>query len=194
MQYLVLIALVFGINLLPAFGPPTWAVLVFARLNWHLNPVALVLLGAMAAVAGRYLLARGARRFKGVLTPKMRANLEDARTLLERKRVGALGLFAVFVISPLPSAQLFLAAGFLDLPLGILTAAFFVGRLVSYSIYVSVATVGDQHLGNVVGRLFGSPWSIALQVLLLAAVTALPFIPWRRFLGAHPEAATSNPG
>ena len=58
----------------------------------------------------------------------------------------------------------------------------------------SVATVVDQHLGNVVGRLFGSPWSIALQVLLLAAVTALPFIPWRRFLGAHPEAATSNPG
>jgi len=194
MQYLVLVALVFGINLLPAFGPPTWAVLVFARLNWHLNPVALVILGAMAAVAGRYLLARGARRFKGVLTPKMRANLEDARTLLERKRVGALGLFAVFVVSPLPSAQLFLAAGFLDLPLGILTVAFFVGRLVSYSIYVSVATVVDQHLGNVVGRLFGSPWSIALQVLLLAAVTALPFIPWKRFLGASPEAAASNPG
>jgi len=124
----------------------------------------------------------------------MRANLEDARTLLERKRVGALGLFAVFVVSPLPSAQLFLAAGFLDLPLGILTVAFFVGRLVSYSIYVSVATVVDQHLGNVVGRLFGSPWSIALQVLLLAAVTALPFIPWKRFLGASPEAAAPNPG
>jgi membrane protein YqaA with SNARE-associated domain len=194
MQYVVLVALVFGINLLPAFGPPTWAVLVFARLSWHLNPVALVILGAMAAVAGRYLLARGARRFKGVLTPKMRANLEDARTLLERKRVGALGLFAVFVISPLPSAQLFLAAGFLDLPLGILTAAFFVGRLVSYSIYVSVATVVDQHLGHVVGRLFGSPWSIALQVLLLAAVTALPFIPWKRFLGAPPDGASTSPG
>ncbi len=72
MQYVVLVALVFGINLLPAFGPPTWAVLVFARLSWHLNPVALVILGAMAAVAGRYLLARGARRFKGVLTPKIR--------------------------------------------------------------------------------------------------------------------------
>jgi H+/Cl- antiporter ClcA len=64
---LVLVAVVFGINLLPAFGPPTWAVLVFTRLHWHLNPVALVLLGALAAMAGRYLLARLARHFKGRL-------------------------------------------------------------------------------------------------------------------------------
>ncbi|MCW2691467.1 MAG: hypothetical protein JWM67_71, partial [Mycobacterium sp.] len=33
--YLVLLAVVFGVNLLPAFGPPTWAVLVFFRLDQH---------------------------------------------------------------------------------------------------------------------------------------------------------------
>ena len=57
MQLLVVAALVFVINLLPAFGPPTWSVLVYARLRWHLEPVALVLVGAAAATVGRYLLA-----------------------------------------------------------------------------------------------------------------------------------------
>ena len=182
MQYLALFAIVFGVNLLPAFGPPTWAVLVFARLHWHLNPIALVLLGAVAAMSGRYLLALGARHFRGRMPARLRDNLEAARMLLERKRAGAIALFGVFVVSPLPSAQLFIAAGLLDLPLGLLTLAFFLGRLVSYSIYVAVATLADKQFGDVVGQVFGSPWSIALQIGLLVAVCFLPFVNWRRFL------------
>jgi len=181
-QYLALFAIVFGVNLLPAFGPPTWAVLVFARLHWHLNPIALVVLGALAAVSGRYLLALGARHFRGRMPARMRGNLEAARTLLERRRAGAIALFGVFVVSPLPSAQLFIAAGLLDLPLGLLTLAFFLGRLVSYSIYVGVATLADKQLGAVVGQVFGSPWSMALQIGLLVAVCFLPFVNWSRFL------------
>jgi hypothetical protein len=53
---------------------------------------------------------------------------------------------------------------------------------VSYSIYVSLATLADKQLGNVLGRVFGSPWSIALQVVLLVAVCFLPFVRWQRFL------------
>ncbi|HEY4928746.1 MAG TPA: hypothetical protein VIH95_06305 [Acidimicrobiales bacterium] len=182
MQYLAVVAIVFGINLLPAFGPPTWAVLVFTRLHWHLNPVALVVLGALAAMAGRYLLARFARHFKDRFPVRLRANLEDARTLIERKRIGAFALFGVFVVSPLPSAQLFLAAGLLDLPLGLLSWAFFFGRLVSYSIYVGLATLAEKRFGNVISQVFGSPWSIALQVVLLTVVCLLPFVQWRRYL------------
>ncbi|MGH9080627.1 MAG: hypothetical protein ACRDYE_11255 [Acidimicrobiales bacterium] len=186
MPYLALFAIVFGLNLLPAFGPPTWAVLVFTRLHWHLNPVGLVVLGALAAMSGRYLLARGARHFSGRLPGRMKDNLEGARTLLERKRVGAVALFGIFLVSPLPSAQLFLAAGLLDLNLGLLTLAFFVGRLASYSIYMSVAVIADKQLGGVLGRIFGSPWSIALQVVLLVAVCLLPLVDWRRLLKHGP--------
>ncbi|HEY6319759.1 MAG TPA: hypothetical protein VI462_17945 [Acidimicrobiia bacterium] len=182
MPYLALFAIVFGINLLPAFGPPTWAVLVFTRLHWHLNPVGLVLVGAIAASCGRYLLALGARHFSGRLPRRMKSNLEDAHSMLERRPRGAIAMFAVFVVSPLPSAQLFLAAGLLELNLLLLTLAFFVGRLVSYSIYVSVAVIADRQLGDVLGRLFGSPWSIALQVALLGAVCMLPLVNWRSLL------------
>ena len=43
LAYLALAGVVFGVNLLPAFGPPTWAVLVFFRLNSQLAAVPLVL-------------------------------------------------------------------------------------------------------------------------------------------------------
>ena len=47
MPYLTLVLIVVAVNLLPAFGPPTWTILVVARLDWHLNPIALVVLGAV---------------------------------------------------------------------------------------------------------------------------------------------------
>src|SRR5436309_3190403 len=47
LDYLLAGAAVFGINLLPAFGPPTWAALVFLRRNSDLAAVPLCL-GALA--------------------------------------------------------------------------------------------------------------------------------------------------
>lgn len=181
MAYLLLFALVFAINLMPAFGPPTWAVLVFVRLNWHLNPVLLVVLGALAAVSGRYILASAAHRVKGRLPARIKTNLDDAQALVARKRMGTFALFGVFVVSPLPSAQLFVAAGLLDVPLMALSLAFLLGRLVSYSIYVGASTLVSTHLSGVLGNVFGSPWSIAVQVVLFVAVVALPFVHWGRF-------------
>jgi membrane protein YqaA with SNARE-associated domain len=185
--YLWLFLLVFGINLLPAFGPPTWAVLVFARLHWHLDPIALVLLGGIAAMSGRFLLALTARRFREHLPPRYVGNLREASEVIEKRRNGALAVFALFVISPLPSAQLFIAAGLLDLPLVLLTVAFFLGRMVSYSIYVSAATLADRHFGGIMAKVFGSPWSIALQLILLAMVCALPIIDWGRVISRSPK-------
>lgn len=60
--YLAAAAVVLGVNLLPAFGPPTWAVAVFYRLTGHLAVVPLVLIGAVRAAAGRLLLAVAFRR------------------------------------------------------------------------------------------------------------------------------------
>jgi membrane protein YqaA with SNARE-associated domain len=198
-HYVLIVLLVFANNLLPAFGPPTWTLLVFGRLNWGLNPVALVVMGAVAAGAGRYLLALGARRFRGHLSDPVRDNLTAASDALVRRKGSVWATLAFFAISPLPSAQLFVAAGLLEMELVPLTVAFVAGRLVSYSLYVGAASVAERHFGNVLGRIFGSPWSIAIQVALLIGVAVLPFVPWRRILGQRspgdgPEGAEAPPG
>ena len=197
-QYLLLAGVVFGVNLLPAFGPPTWAVLVFFRLQSHLAAVPLILVGALAAASGRLLLAYGSRRLRDRLSERRRASLETAREALaggRRRSVAGLGLFA---LSPVPSAQLFVAAGLVAVPLVPLTAAFFTGRLVSYSIYVGAASAARHSFGSVLQQAFASPWGIAAQVAMLAALVALVRVDWAAVLGRHaprrPASAASGRG
>jgi hypothetical protein len=61
----------------------------------------------------------------------------------------------------------------MTVPLLPLTAAFFAGRLVSYSIYVSVATIAEKNLGDLALNALTSPLGIALQLLMLVALALL---------------------
>ena len=172
-QLAIALGVVFAVNLLPAFGPPTWAVLVFFSLDFDLPAVPLVLGGALAAASGRFVLANGARALRPRLSPARLAHLDRAEAALgaDRRRTAAwLGLFA---LSPVPSGQLFVAAGLMTVPLLPLTAAFFAGRLVSYSIYVGVATVAEKNLGDLALDALTSPLGMALQVLMLVALALL---------------------
>lgn len=179
MLYLAAVGIVFAVNLMPALGPPTWAVLVLLMLNWHLNGAALVILGALAAGAGRYVLAVASRALRGKIGERRRQNLEAAQQALTGHRVGALAGIGLFALSPLPSAQLFEAAGILAVPLLPLTAAFFAGRIVSYSIYVSSASLAAHKYGDVVVSALKSPTGIALQVALLVAMVLLAEVDFR---------------
>lgn len=73
----------------------------------------------------------------------------------------------------MPSGQLFVAAGLMTAPLLPLTAAFFAGRLVSYSIYLSVASIAERSLGEIVTEALTSPVGIGLQVGMLLALAVL---------------------
>ena len=188
MLYLAVIAIVFGVNLMPAFGPPTWALLVLFKLNWHLNPVVLVVVGACAAGSGRYVLARVCFLLRARLSQRRRDNLAAAQERLTGYRGGAVFGLGLFALSPLPSAQLFEAAGALGLPLLPLTGAFFAGRLVSYSLYIGAASIAQHSYGALMTSALTSPIGISVQVVMLLAVAGLtqinwrkaPRIPWRR--------------
>lgn len=189
-QLAIALAVVFAVNLLPAFGPPTWAVLVFFSLDFDLPAVPLVLGGALAAASGRLVLAGTARRLRPRLSEARLRRLDRAQEALsaDRRRTAAgLGLFA---LSPVPSGQLFLGAGLMTVPLLPLTAAFFAGRLVSYSIYVSAAGIAERSLGDVVLSALTSPVGMALQLAMLIALGVLlgGFRPTERIGGARRQA------
>ena len=62
LELLTLFAIVLGVNLIPAFGPPTWAVLVLYVLNSDIHPGLLIPVAATAAAA--YLTKKWADRLK----------------------------------------------------------------------------------------------------------------------------------
>jgi membrane protein YqaA with SNARE-associated domain len=177
-DWLVVAGSIFGVNLLPAFGPPTWAVLVFFRLNSDLPAVPLVLVGALAAASGRFVLATITRRFRSRFSAKRLESLEAAEQVLVGSRAKAAAGLGLFALSPVPSAQLFVAAGLLTVPLLPITAVFFAGRLVSYSIYVGAASAAKDSLGDVLTDAIGSPLGIALQLAMLAGLVLLVRVDW----------------
>jgi uncharacterized membrane protein YdjX (TVP38/TMEM64 family) len=183
-DYLTLFAIVLGVNLLPAFGPPTWSILVLYVLNSQLPSLPLILVAAVAAALGRFLLALAFRLLGGKLPEKYRRNLKAARAALEKNRRNAILALGLFALSPVPSAQLFEAAGLAGVRLLPFTAAFFAGRIVSYSIYVfTAAGLRGSSLGDTFRDAITSPLGIAIQVAMMLAVVALARIDWAKRLG-----------
>lgn len=188
-EYAVLFLIVFGINLLPAFAPPTWSVLVWYRLSTDVSAIPLVILGAAAAASGRYLLALAFRYFGHRLSAKTRRNLDAARHALERRKRNTLVALGLFAMSPIPSNALFEAAGLARMKLLGFTAAFFAGRLVSYSVYSYAAgTVRHTSFGDTLREGFTSPIGIAIQVALIFALVVMTRIDWAKLLGKHAKA------
>jgi uncharacterized membrane protein YdjX (TVP38/TMEM64 family) len=184
LELLTLFAIVFGINLLPAFGPPTWAVLVLYVLNTDIHPGLLIPVAALAAASGRLLLALAFRLLGNKLPAKYRRNLDAARAALEKNRRNAILALGLFALSPVPSAQLFEAAGLAGVRLLPFTLAFFLGRTISYSIYVfTAAGLKATSLGDAFRDAITSPWGIALQVLMLIGLYLLARLPWAKWLG-----------
>jgi membrane protein YqaA with SNARE-associated domain len=184
--YGLVAAAVVGINLLPAFGPPTWAVLVLFVVNGDYSGPALVIVGAFAAAGGRLLLAHVTRRLRRFVPAREQENLEAAGDLLTARRGRSVAALVLFALSPVPSAQLFEAAGLMTVRLLPLTAAFFLGRTVSYGLYVTGArTVRETDTGKVLISSLTSPMGVALQVAMFVGLVLLARIDWKRILDRH---------
>ena len=174
-----LIAVVFVCDSAPAFAPPTWTLLVFFALNTQLPAWLIVTAGAISAGVGRYFLARlsGLLRYK--INGKALRNLQSAQRVLEEKSTRKYATLIFFVISPLPSAQLFEAAGLIGAKILPLTIAFFSGRLVTYSFYVAGASLlKNMGFGDLIANQFTSMWAITFQLVMIALVLLLTKINW----------------
>lgn len=194
---LVVVAILFGlllaVNLMPAFGPPTWSIIAVFSLSTELPLPALVCTGAFAAASGRLMLALAFRHLGTWIPHNLRRNLAAAREVFERRPRAGIVALALFALSPVPSAQLFEAAGLARVRLVYFTAAFFAGRLVSYSLYAKAARGLREHtLGEAMLEHLSSPWAIALQVGMIVALVAFLKIDWIRIAERAQETRTDQ--
>lgn len=183
-----LAGIVLFFNLVPAFAPPTWAVLVLFSLNTDLHPIVIVAVGAIFAGTGRYLLAKTTGLFRNKISHKALENLSAAEQILSHNNSRKFLTIGLFVISPLPSAQLFEAAGLMGVRLIPLTLAFFAGRIVTYNFYVFGASELKAHgIGELITKEFTSAWAIFLQIAMITCLILLTRINWAKFLPTKPN-------
>jgi hypothetical protein len=183
----LLFGVVFVLNLVPACAPPTWMTLSFIGLTMPDTPIlVLALIGAVAATLGRMALARLSRILvrARLLSERERRNIDSLRDGLERHRAATRGMFLAYAFSPLPSNYLFIAYGLTTLRLRFIAGPFFVGRLVSYSFWVTTASaVGDRlELDSVESASYVGIYFVVSQLLLVPAIYAFARLDWRAAL------------
>jgi hypothetical protein len=180
----LLFAVVFVLNVVPAFAPPTWVTLSFIGLSMPDVPVATVaLIGACAATLGRLTLAKLSRWIvRGrLLGEHARANIDAIKSGLEHRRALTFGMFLAYAFSPLPSNYLFIAYGLTTLSLASVALPFFIGRLASYSFWLLTATaVGDRlNMDSMESASYVGLYFIISQLLLVPVIYLFTRIDWR---------------
>jgi hypothetical protein len=135
----LLFVVVFALNLLPAFAPPTWTAMSFTGLTIpKIDVVLTALVAATAATCGRIVLAKLSRVLvrQKWLSEQTQQNVGAIRLGIEGRPVMTSGTVLGYSISPLPSNYLFIAYGLTSPPIAFLALPFFVGRFVSYSFWL----------------------------------------------------------
>lgn len=180
----VLVVVVFVLNVLPAFAPPTWTTMSFIGLAIpNIDVLLLAAAAATAATCGRIVLAKLSRQIvrQRLLTEQTRRNVDAIKTAIENQRAMTIGTFLVYSLSPLPSNYLFIAYGLTSLPIAFLSVPFFLGRFVSYAFWARMAsTVGDWLDWD---WFESAPYFLAYfllsQVLLIPVIYAFTRLDWQ---------------
>lgn len=175
---------VFALNVLPAFAPPTWTTMSFIGLAIpNIDVLLLAGVAAMAATCGRVVLAKLSRALvrQRLLTDRSRRNIDAIKIGIESQQAMTVGTFLGYSLSPLPSNYLFIAYGLTSLPIAFLSVPFFIGRFVSYAFWTRTAsTIGDwldwDWFESV---LYFLAYFLLSQLLLVPVIYAFTRLDWR---------------
>lgn len=182
-----LFAVVFALNIIPAFAPPTWLALSWVALRRQdLDPLLLALVGACAATSGRVVLAKLSRVIirGGLMSERARDNIDAIKAALEHRRALTSGAFLAYAFSPFPSNYLFIAYGLTALELKLVAVPFFLGRFLSYAFWAFTATRVSHYMELELSesQSYLGVYFVVTQILLLGAVYAFTQVDWRYLL------------
>ncbi len=152
------------------------------------NPWLTALTAATAATAGRLVLAKLAYLLvrQRWLSARTKENVELVKVRLEKHRAMTFGAVLAYTCSPLPSNSLFIAYGLTSLPLAPVAVASFIGRFLTYSVWVVMAMEVAQKVvvdeGSVFAYLGG--YFVVTQVLMLGLVVLFAKLDWRAWFAS----------
>ena len=141
-SYFGIFLLLIGINAAPILMPPTWIVLSsFFALDSSLDPLLLALVGATGATIGRLILKNLSGFFRRFVGKEQKSNLDAIGNFLNPKKFGYVLTSFLFAATPLPSNMLFVAYGMMKAKSIGLYFGFWLGRVLSYYIMITVSSV-----------------------------------------------------
>jgi hypothetical protein len=186
----LLFGVIFLLNVIPAFAPPTWMVFSFIGFGFpEHGGVEFAVVGALAATLGRLTLAKLSRLVirQKFMTEDARQNVDWIRKNLQGRRKLTFGLFLSYAFAPLPSNYLFIAYGLTAMDLQLIAIPFFLGRSVSYGFwrFASAAVAQKVTMESEDAIPYLSGYFIVSQIAFLLVVYAFTKIDWHRLFAEH---------
>ncbi len=183
-----------AINVVPAFMPPTWAMLAVFHASTDVPLLVLTVGGAFFSAVGRVVLAVGAQLLRGVLPESDVQNATALGEFVNRHRAWRFAIVFLYCLGPFPSNPIFIAAGIGRIPLLPVTAAFFLSRVIADTFWVWTASAVSRNASGLFVDSFTSSGSIALQGAALCAVVLFLRLPWARWFGlVEPPNGAASP-
>lgn len=181
---LLVFLIVFGLNVIPAFAPPTWMVFSFLGFRFpdHAGWI-LAITGALAATLGRCILAKMSRVIvRGHwLSAESRDNLDSLRDELQSRPRLTFSLLLFYAFTPLPSNSVFIAYGLTTMNILRIAIPFFLGRFISYMFWARSGAVISRKFDVQESEALGyfGVYFVLTQLALIGIVYIFARIDWR---------------
>ena len=185
--------LVLAVNVVPAFMPATWMVLAFFRIKFGLPLLALAIGGSIVAAVGRWALAKASGAYSRRFMKKQESDLLVLGEFLDEHRQHVGLTTFVYTLTPLPSNNLFIAAGMVGIQLTWVFIGFLSGRLIANSILVWTTDKAFRHFEDVLKTGFNSWEAIVFQSLSVGSIVLLAFVPWAKWLRRYMKKDAEGP-
>jgi hypothetical protein len=186
------LGIIFLINLSPGFMPSSWMVMAFFHIKFGLPLVPLCVAGALVSGAGPLCLAKGSDWITERFFPKKKEDLRTLGEYLERRRGLIVGFVTVYSLLPLPTNNLFLAAGMTRVNLAYVLGGFYAARIPADLFWVWTTNATFRGLDDVFAK-SGNIIAIVLQTGALLSVGLLYFLPWGKWLKRYIEKHDDSP-
>lgn len=181
--YILLAVLIFSINIIPAFMPPTWMVLAFFYITFDLSFFPTIIIGALMATLGRIALSYMARDyFRPLLSKKSRLNYSALGKLLNKNRKLTIPLIFSFAFLPIPSNQIYIAVGLSKANINLFALSFCIGRIISDSFWVALAHRLNKSLSSIFILHIHNINTLIIELLGFAVLYGISIIPWNKIL------------
>jgi membrane protein YqaA with SNARE-associated domain len=180
--YLLVFFGAFAFDVVPFPFLPAFTIMAFLQIKFHLNVWAVISIGVVGSMLGRYVLTLYIPLLSGkFFNASKNKDVEFLGKIMKENRwKGQLAVIA-YSLLPLPTTPLFLAAGMSKINPMYVIPAFFIGKFTSDAVAVHLGKYAAKNVHALIkgATSWKSILGLALGLLLLCA---LLFIDWRTLI------------
>ncbi len=181
-QYLLVFFGAVLFDIVPFPFPPAFTIMMFFQIIFELNVWAVIILGVIGSVLGRYILLLYAPLLATKYLKESKNNdIQFLGAKMKESKWKGQAIILAYSLLPLPTTPLFLWGGISKLNPIYIIPAFIIGKFTSDTVAIHLGKFATENMRSIIDNLLS--WqSIAGFAFSLFLLFCLLFIDWRKLI------------